>query len=77
MIFNRDGNAVLECTGAETWASCNVISIDDDLNLMTGCDSSFHMDIPHTNGESRELTPAERTELANHYIALWTKFRDG
>lgn len=76
MIFNRDGNAVFECTGAETWASCNVISIDNDLGLATGQDCSFHMDLPDTNGLTRELLPAERAELADHYIALWTRFKE-
>jgi hypothetical protein len=76
MKFDDKGNAVFESTGAKTWVSCGIISVDDNLNLDTGCDCSFRMDIPDTNGEDRELTPTERVELADHYIKLWTRFRN-
>lgn len=78
MKFDHEGTSevVFESSGARTWTSCDIISIDEALGLSTGCDCSFFMDIPDTNGETRELTRAERLELANHYIALWTRYRD-
>jgi hypothetical protein len=72
--------AVFESTGARGYASCRVISIDDDLELATGYDLSFSIDVETfgdpLNGDSRHLTREERIELADHYIALWTRFRD-
>lgn len=78
MLFPLDGTSevVFESTGARTWVSCGHINIDDDGELSTGEDCSFHMEIKDTNGETRELLPAERVELADHMIALWTRFKE-
>jgi hypothetical protein len=81
MKFDDDkSEAVFESTGARGWTSCRIISIDEDLELATGCDCSFYIDVETfgdpLNGDSREPTGEERRELADHYIALWTRFRD-
>jgi hypothetical protein len=77
MKFEVD-KLVFESTGAKAWTSCNIVSIDEELQLATGYDCSFHMDIRDDGKlrEPRELTREERHELADHYIQLWTRFKD-
>lgn len=66
-----------ETTGREFYAN-GYIGIDSGLGIAQGYDRGIDISIPHDDEdyEPNELKKAERNELADYMISLWTKFKD-
>ena len=69
--FDVDEHYELECSGRLCYANNGILGLNPDADDVTeGYDGGF---------ESRyedKFTPAERQEIGNHMIALWTTWRD-
>lgn len=61
--------AVFE-SGKEAYTNCGIIGIDEELEVSEGYDGAFE------DWNSNEpFTAAERAELADYMIALWSRFK--
>jgi hypothetical protein len=58
-------------TGREVYAICNVVGINERLELSYGYDGFID-----EFGNIDDWTSAERTELADHMIGLWKQFKE-
>lgn len=59
---------IFECSGRDVYANRGIIGINPDLETSEGYDGGLPWDEP--------LTKAERIELADYMIALWTRYRE-
>ena len=64
----RNDRAVFLCTGRVVYAHCGIIGLCEDMEVSEGYDGDF------SDGE--QLVGAEREELADYMIALWTRYRE-
>jgi hypothetical protein len=67
-------------TGRRFYANGNIVGIDPDLNLSGGYDNGLDTEYGgYTSGEEGPTfgpwTIAEKVELADYMIALWTRYR--
>jgi hypothetical protein len=70
-----DGDDLIFSNGRRVYANFGSIGIGDDLRVCYGGDGGIAA-WPGDDMPEYVLTEAERLELADYMIALWTKFRD-
>lgn len=71
MTPNPKRAGFLLSTGREVYAWANVVGIDPNLEVFSGYDD----DVVRPN--DNDWTAAEKAELADHMIELWTRFKGG
>lgn len=66
-------------SGRAAYANCGIIGIQPSLDISDGYDGGFDTKPSHNEyiygEEATPFTPAERAELADYMIALWTAFK--
>lgn len=66
-------------SGRTASANRGIIGISPDLTVTDGYDSGFDTDPPRESfydEDAQPLTDAERADLADYMIALWTAFKE-
>lgn len=74
-----EGGKVIFSTGRVESANAGIIGINPELDLHQGYDGSFasYAAWGPEDEEYKPLTKAEREELADYMIGLWTAFKTG
>lgn len=62
-------NKLVFTDGTRMYAFDNIVGITPELEATYGSDGSLEID-------NQQLTQAQRVELADHMIGLWTRFKE-
>ena len=69
------GDDVIFSTGLIVYANCGIIGLVDnkgELEVSDGYDGCFSS----SNRGGKNMTAAEKVELADYMIALWTRYKE-
>lgn len=77
MMIDKSEDELILTSGKKLYANCLIVGIDPELNVSGGYDQGGLDRLYNYDAhEYEKIGKEDRVELANHMIALWTKYKD-